>query len=357
VIENFHGRPAVLDEHTSSFLMIIGRANDAREALAGTNPDLGARDRNCNTPQGADRPELRGQERYRARARRIQVRQCPMCPRHYLTDGEFHAHAYIHGPGPVVPVLRNIDNDVDKRPARSSLHSFESTLARVWTCQGCGLKTSSHGTWENHPPKCRKNPERKAAGDLFSSQVIDVDLEMRASFECRTCFSGIAKEAFVRSHMRQEHDCDADGQYLSHKNGFKVVCPEPGCGFTFHKLFSLAAHCYQWHGWRPGSTFPEVEYRSFPQDTPNDPLVLQHAVTMTYAPAVATDLAEGKEGDVAENPASASKTTQDEGQAAEYPLAVRESACGMNKEVAESLLSRMRPQRLWKERCRRYLTL
>lgn len=187
-----------------------------------------------------------------------------MCPRQFLTEEEFKAYASIHEPQNLTPRLRNLDNDPDKKPTRWALHTFESTLIRAWRCLGCGLETSSSGTFEGHPPKCRKNPEKKTGLDLFTTWVTDADEMERAGFECRICFSSISKEHIARAHVRQEHNLDADGHYLCPMDGFKVVCPESGCGFTFQKLFSLAVHCHRWHGWQPGTALENVEYRHLP---------------------------------------------------------------------------------------------
>lgn len=220
IIEHFHNRPTTLDGDTSSFVATIKIANDTREMLSGPKPNLGLRRRNRG--EAPDRPELTGRERARARARRIQVRECPLCPRQYLTDEEFHRHTSIHGPATITPMLRNIDHDPDSKPQRCALHTFESTLIRAWRSLGCGLQTGSSGTFENHPPKCRNNPEKKAGLDLFETWVTDADEMTRQGFECRICFSSISKEHIARAHIRQEHHLDADGHYLWHQNGYRA---------------------------------------------------------------------------------------------------------------------------------------
>ncbi|GLI82288.1 hypothetical protein PoHVEF18_010720 [Penicillium ochrochloron] len=270
IIEHFNKRPTTLDDETMSFILAIKKANDARQTVSENAPKLGPRERNRSTAY--DRPDLNGRDRNRARARRVQVRECSMCPRQFLTDEQFYAHASIHGPQTLAPLLRNIDHDPEKKPLRWALHTFESTLIRAWRCLGCGLETSSSGTFENHPSKCRKNPEKKTGLGLFTTWVTDADEMKRPGFECRICFSSISKEHIARAHVRQEHERDADGHYLRHQDGFKVVCPEPGCGFTFQKLFSLAVHCHRWHGWQPETALKNVEYRFLP-GLPNDPLL------------------------------------------------------------------------------------
>lgn len=173
IIEHFNSRPTILDEDTLSFVASIKRANDARQSLSGQRPDLGLRGRNRNTAR--DRPDLNGRERQRTRVRRVQVHQCSLCPRHFLTVNEFHAHAAVHGPRTLTPVLRNLDHDRNKKPTRWALHTFESTFIRAWRCLGCGLETSSPGSVEGHAPKCRNNPEKKTGHKLFETWVTDAD--------------------------------------------------------------------------------------------------------------------------------------------------------------------------------------
>lgn len=84
IIKHVNKQPTTLDDATLSFLATIKRANDARQSLSNNTSDLGLRGRNRNAAR--DRPDLNGRERQRGRARRIQVQDCPMCPRQFLTD-------------------------------------------------------------------------------------------------------------------------------------------------------------------------------------------------------------------------------------------------------------------------------
>lgn len=61
---------------------------------------------------------------------------------------------------------------------------------------------------------------------------------------------------------------------MCHKPGFKFVCPQAGCGWTFKRYISWYIHYQRWH---PDSTSTEAEYRWFPSDTPSDPADLTSA--------------------------------------------------------------------------------
>ncbi|GLI77419.1 hypothetical protein PoHVEF18_005709 [Penicillium ochrochloron] len=110
-----------------------------------------------------------------------------------------------------------------------------------------------------------------------TTAVLDADQLKRPLWECRICFSSFGSITTAQLHPGRQHptrdkSIPSLGHLVEHMDGFKVVCPEPACGFSFQKLASLAAHCYRWHGWRPGTALENVEYRYLP-GVPNDPLL------------------------------------------------------------------------------------
>jgi hypothetical protein len=106
---------------------------------------------------------------------------------------------------------------------------------------------------------------RRQRQDLFTSWFTYADNMERGPYECRVCYSSLCDATNLRFHFTQWHQVDRNGRYLRHQDGFKVVCPEPQCRWTFRKLFSLAVYRYRWHDWDLEiSPMWDVEYCLFP---------------------------------------------------------------------------------------------
>jgi hypothetical protein len=103
IIDHFHHRPIVLDDDTSAFVAAIKAANKTRHQMTSKTASLGYRGR--NRASTLNRPDLSSSNRRYARVMRVQVRECPICPRQFLTDEHFNAHLHIHEeePGSIEP--------------------------------------------------------------------------------------------------------------------------------------------------------------------------------------------------------------------------------------------------------------
>ena len=269
-----------LDQATADFLDGVKRAYTARQSLTGRNAAIGTLHRN------------RLNNRIGGTNEAFNLFECPLCQRQFLTELSFRNHHLVLHPGTSYTVIiRSFSNnddpgpdrawiwDSDTRPHRYPVGHLKTTIFVSWTCRKCGSSLKSHSAAEAHKHRhVQELGPTVSFPDFFIASLQDYDDEpgVKKGVECRFC--GVERNVrIIRTHLRDFHrrhlTLDETAYFVKHKEGFKFLCPEAGCGWTFNRYISWMIHNMRCH---PASITPGVleslpEYRSYPPNTPNDP--------------------------------------------------------------------------------------
>lgn len=268
----------ILDQSTADFLAGINRANMSRETLSGLNPDIGTLHRNRFLNPIFDVPDNDVIKPTGGTRECFILLGCPLCPRQFSAQSLFQNHLELHPGVSCMPIIESFgrndhpsrswiwDASASHRPPHCyPLSHLNATFFIIWTCTVCSEVCKTYASEVAHLHAGLPFAAR------FTASLIDYDNEPRqpGAVECRFCSGecghlrgdGRPYRADMYTHLRKFHHSklfdpgqwSLQGYFVTHELGFKFLCPELGCGWTFNRYISWVIHNQCWH---PGSVTP-----------------------------------------------------------------------------------------------------